>query len=104
RPATNAGNRSVERQSAPYCCTGNAGATPPSPTENNVTIGTARGSLVRSVGKPDLSVRTMQQEFLIETYVYEQQDRAIAGADAGRKRRFDADRTGATSPCIAVRI
>jgi len=40
-----------------------------------VTIGTARARLVRSFGKPDLSVRTMQQEFLIETYVYEQQDR-----------------------------
>jgi len=48
-----------------------------------VTIGTARARLVRSFGKPDLSVRTMQLEFLIETYVYEQQDRAIAGADAG---------------------
>ena len=40
-----------------------------------MTIGTARARLVRSFGKPDLSVRTMQQEFLIETYVYEQQDR-----------------------------
>jgi hypothetical protein len=49
---------------------------PPFPTENNVTIGTPRARLVRSFGKPDLSARTMQQDRLIETYVYEQQDRA----------------------------
>ncbi len=49
---------------------------PPFPTENNVTIGTPRARLVRAFGKPDLRARTMQQERLIETYVYEQQDRA----------------------------
>ena len=32
--------------------------------------------LVRAFGKPDLKARTMQQERLIETYIYEQQDRA----------------------------
>ncbi|PYT30891.1 MAG: hypothetical protein DMG58_13450 [Acidobacteria bacterium] len=49
---------------------------PPFPTENNVTIGTPRARLVRAFGKPDLRARTIQQERLIETYVYEQQDRA----------------------------
>jgi hypothetical protein len=49
---------------------------PPFPTEHNVTIGTPRARLVRAFGKPNLSARTMQQERVIETYVYEQQDRA----------------------------
>jgi len=49
---------------------------PPFPTENNVTIGTPRARLIRAFGKPDLRARTMQHERLIETYVYEQQDRA----------------------------
>lgn len=49
---------------------------PPFPTEHNVPIGTPRARLVRSFGKPDLKARTMQQERLVETYVYEQQDRA----------------------------
>ena len=49
---------------------------PPFPTEHNVTIGTPRARLVRAFGKPDLKARTMQQERLIETYIYEQQDRA----------------------------
>jgi hypothetical protein len=49
---------------------------PPFPTEHNVTVGTPRARLVRAFGKPDLRARTMQQERLMETYVYEQQDRA----------------------------
>jgi hypothetical protein len=49
---------------------------PPFPTEHNVTIGTPRARLVRAFGKPDLRARTMQQERVIETYVYEQQDQA----------------------------
>jgi len=49
---------------------------PPFPTEHNVTIGTPRARLVRAFGKPDLKARTMQQERVIETYVYEQQDQA----------------------------
>ena len=49
---------------------------PPFPTEHNVAVGTPRARLVRAFGKPDLKARTMQQERLIETYVYEQQDRA----------------------------
>lgn len=49
---------------------------PPFPTEHNVTIGTPSALFVRTFGKPDLSVRTMQQERIIETYIYEQQDRA----------------------------
>ena len=49
---------------------------PPFPTEHNVAIGTPRARLVRAFGKPDLRARTMQHERLIETYVYEQQDRA----------------------------
>jgi hypothetical protein len=49
---------------------------PPFPTEHNVAVGTPRARLVRVFGKPDLRARTMQQERLIETYVYEQQDRA----------------------------
>ena len=32
--------------------------------------------LVQAFGKPDLRARTMRQEQLIETYVYEQPDRA----------------------------
>jgi hypothetical protein len=49
---------------------------PPFPTEHNVTVGTPRARLVRAFGKPDLRARTMQQERLMETYIYEQQDRA----------------------------
>ncbi|PYT22973.1 MAG: hypothetical protein DMG57_33540 [Acidobacteria bacterium] len=49
---------------------------PPFPTEHNIQVGTPRARLVRAFGKPDLSARTMQQEQLIETYVYEQPDRA----------------------------
>ena len=49
---------------------------PPFPTEHNVTIGTPRARLVGAFGKPDLRARTMQQERVIETYVYEQQDQA----------------------------
>jgi hypothetical protein len=49
---------------------------PPFPTEHNVTIGTPRARLIRAFGKPDLRARTMQQERVIETYVYEQQDQA----------------------------
>lgn len=49
---------------------------PPFPTENNIQAGTPRARLVRAFGKPDLSLRTMQQERLIETYVYEQPDQA----------------------------
>jgi hypothetical protein len=49
---------------------------PPFPTEHNVTIGTPRARLVRAFGKPDLRARTMQQERVIETYIYEQQDQA----------------------------
>jgi hypothetical protein len=49
---------------------------PPFPTEHNVTVGTPRARLVRTFGKPDLSARTTQQQRVIETYVYEQQDRA----------------------------
>ena len=49
---------------------------PPFPTEHNVAVGTARARLVRAFGKPDLRARTMQQDRLVETYVYEQPDRA----------------------------
>ncbi|SRR6266851_7005884 len=49
---------------------------PPFPTEHNVAIGTPRARLIRAFGKPDLRARTMQQERVIETYVYEQQDQA----------------------------
>ena len=49
---------------------------PPFPTEHNIQAGTPRARLVRAFGKPDLSLRTVQQEKLIETYVYEQPDRA----------------------------
>lgn len=49
---------------------------PPFPTEHNVAVGTPRARIVRAFGKPDLRARTMQQERLVETYVYEQQDRA----------------------------
>jgi len=49
---------------------------PPFPTEHNVAVGTPRARLVRAFGKPDLKARTMQQKRLIETYIYEQQDRA----------------------------
>jgi len=49
---------------------------PPFPTEHNIRVGTPRAHLVRSYGKPDLSARTVQQERLVETYVYEQKDRA----------------------------
>lgn len=49
---------------------------PPFPTEHNVAVGTPRARLVRAFGKPDLKARTMQRERLIETYIYEQQDRA----------------------------
>jgi hypothetical protein len=49
---------------------------PPFPTEHNIQAGTPRARLVRAFGKPDLSLRTVQQERLIETYVYEQPDRA----------------------------
>jgi hypothetical protein len=48
----------------------------PFPTEHNVAVGTPRARLIRAFGKPDLRARTMQQERLVETYVYEQQDRA----------------------------
>jgi hypothetical protein len=49
---------------------------PPFPTEHNIQVGTPRARLVRAFGKPDLKARTMQQEQLIETYVYEQPDRS----------------------------
>jgi len=49
---------------------------PPFPTEQNLRIGMPRSHLVRAFGKPDLSARTLQQERLMEIYVYEQQDRA----------------------------
>jgi hypothetical protein len=39
-------------------------------------VGTPRAHLVRSFGKPDLSARTLQQDRLVETYVYKQQDQA----------------------------
>ena len=48
---------------------------PPFPTEHNIQVGTPRARLVRAFGKPDLSARTMQQEKLIETFVYKQPDR-----------------------------
>ena len=49
---------------------------PPFPTEHNVAAGTPRARLIRAFGKPDLKARTVQQERLIETYIYEEQDRA----------------------------
>ena len=49
---------------------------PPFPTEHNIQVGTPRARLVRAFGKPDLKARTMQQEQLIETYIYEQPDRS----------------------------
>jgi hypothetical protein len=49
---------------------------PPFPTEDNLAVGTPRAHLVRSFGKPDLSARTLQQDRLVETYVYKQQDQA----------------------------
>jgi hypothetical protein len=48
---------------------------PPFPTEHNIRAGMPRARLVRAFGKPDLSLRTMQQQKLIETCVYEQPDR-----------------------------
>jgi hypothetical protein len=48
----------------------------PFPTEHNVTIGTPRARLVGAFGKPDLRARTTQQQRVIDTYIYEQQDRA----------------------------
>ena len=47
---------------------------PPFPAEHNVHIGTPRARLVQAFGKPALRARTMQQEQLIETYIYEQPD------------------------------
>ena len=49
---------------------------PPFPTEHNIQVGTPRARLVQAFGKPDLRARTIRQEQLIETYVYEQPDRA----------------------------
>jgi hypothetical protein len=70
---------------------------PPFPTEHNVAVGTPRARLVRAFGKPDLKARTMQQERLVETYVYEQQDRAtliliedgsVVSAQTGQPQRI----------------
>jgi len=70
---------------------------PPFPTEHNVAVGTPRARLVRAFGKPDLKARTMQQKRLIETYIYEQQDRAtliliqdgsVVSAQTGQPQRI----------------
>jgi hypothetical protein len=49
---------------------------PPFPTEHNIRAGMPRARLVEAFGAPDLSAHTLQQEQMVETYVYKQQDRA----------------------------
>jgi hypothetical protein len=43
---------------------------PPSPTAQNVSLGTARTSLVSEFGEPDLKATTVSGKRLIERYVY----------------------------------
>ena len=49
---------------------------PPFPTEDDIKVGTPRARLVQAFGKPDLRAHTLHKERLVETYVYEQPERA----------------------------
>ncbi|HKW97032.1 MAG TPA: hypothetical protein VJN43_04820 [Bryobacteraceae bacterium] len=72
---------------------------PPFPTEEEVKVGTPRAHLIQAYGKPDLRARTLQKQRLIETYVYEQPERAtvvhmqdgkVVGTSTGQPERVRA--------------